>query len=103
MARRFGAAAVLFFGFLQARDAPLDVFPGVRPPIVEVQTIALGNTSTEVEELITIPIEDALNGIEGLDKCVPTRSSNSPRSSSISSAEPTCIARASSCRSAWQA
>lgn len=64
----FGAAAVLFFGFLQARDAPLDVFPEFAPPIVEVQTIALGNTSTEVEELITIPIEDALNGIEGLDK-----------------------------------
>jgi CzcA family heavy metal efflux pump len=64
----FGAAAVLFFGFLQARSAPLDVFPEFAPPIVEVQTIALGNTSTEVEELITIPIEDALNGIEGLDK-----------------------------------
>jgi CzcA family heavy metal efflux pump len=64
----FGAAAVMAFGFIQAREAPLDVFPEFAPPIVEVQTIALGNTSTEVEELITIPIEDSLNGIEGLDK-----------------------------------
>ena len=37
----FGAAAVLFFGFLQARDAPLDVFPEFAPPIVEVQTTLL--------------------------------------------------------------
>jgi CzcA family heavy metal efflux pump len=64
----FAAAAVLVFGFLSTRDAELDVFPEFAPPIVEVQTLATGNTSTEVEELITIPIEDALNGVEGLDE-----------------------------------
>ena len=56
------------FGFLQTRDADTDVFPEFAPPIIEVQTLATGNSSTEVEELITIPIEDALNGIEGLDE-----------------------------------
>ncbi|MDQ4095945.1 MAG: efflux RND transporter permease subunit, partial [Actinomycetota bacterium] len=64
----FGAAAMLVFGFFQTRNAPLDVFPEFAPPIIEVQTIATGNTPVEVEELITIPIEDTLNGIEGLDK-----------------------------------
>jgi CzcA family heavy metal efflux pump len=64
----FGAAALLVFGFLQTRDAETDVFPEFAPPIIEVQTLATGNSSTEVEELITIPIEDALNGIEGLDE-----------------------------------
>jgi CzcA family heavy metal efflux pump len=64
----FGAVALLVFGFLQTRDAETDVFPEFAPPIVEVQTLATGNSSTEVEELITIPIEDALNGIEGLDE-----------------------------------
>ena len=64
----FGATALLGFGFVQTRDAQLDVFPEFAPPIVEVQTLATGNASTEVEELITIPIEDALNGIEGLDE-----------------------------------
>src|SRR5919204_3413006 len=64
----FAGAAMLVFGFQRARTAPLDVFPEFAPPIVEVQTIATGNSSTEVEELITIPIEDALNGVEGLDK-----------------------------------
>jgi CzcA family heavy metal efflux pump len=64
----FGAAATLVFGFFTTRDAPLDVFPEFAPPIVEVQTLATGNSSVEVEELITIPIEDALNGVEGLDE-----------------------------------
>jgi CzcA family heavy metal efflux pump len=64
----FGAVALLVFGFLQTRDAETDVFPEFAPPIIEVQTLATGNSSTEVEELITIPIEDALNGIEGLDE-----------------------------------
>ena len=59
----FGAAALLIFGFLQTRHAETDVFPEFAPPIIEVQTLATGNSSTEVEELITIPIEDALIGI----------------------------------------
>jgi CzcA family heavy metal efflux pump len=64
----FGAAALLVFGFLATRNAETDVFPEFAPPIIEVQTLATGNSSTEVEELITIPIEDALNGVEGLDE-----------------------------------
>jgi CzcA family heavy metal efflux pump len=64
----FAAAATLVFGFFTTRDAPLDVFPEFAPPIVEVQTLATGNSPVEVEELITIPIEDALNGVEGLDE-----------------------------------
>jgi CzcA family heavy metal efflux pump len=64
----FGAAALLIFGFFQTRGAETDVFPEFAPPIIEVQTLATGNSSTEVEELITIPIEDALSGIEGVDE-----------------------------------
>jgi CzcA family heavy metal efflux pump len=64
----FAAAALLIFGFFQTRNAETDVFPEFAPPIIEVQTLATGNSSTEVEELITIPIEDALNGIEDLDE-----------------------------------
>ena len=64
----FGAAALLIFGFFPTRNAETDVFPEFAPPIIEVQTLATGNSSTEVEELITIPIEDALSGIEGVDE-----------------------------------
>jgi CzcA family heavy metal efflux pump len=62
----FLAASILALGFVQLPDTKVDVFPEFAPPQVEIQTIALGNSSNEVEELITVPIEDQLNGIEGL-------------------------------------
>ncbi|HKE81381.1 MAG TPA: efflux RND transporter permease subunit [Solirubrobacteraceae bacterium] len=62
----FAAAALLAFGIAQIRETKVDVFPEFAPPRVEIQTIALGNSSNEVEELITIPIEEQLNGIPGL-------------------------------------
>src|SRR3954447_19723208 len=62
----FLAASILALGFVQLPDTKVDGFPEFAPPQVEIQTIALGNSSNEVEELITVPIEDQLNGIEGL-------------------------------------
>ncbi len=62
----FGAAAIMAFGVAKLPGAEVDVFPEFAPPRVEIQTIALGNSSNEVEELITIPIEEQLNGLEGL-------------------------------------
>src|SRR5215216_3966697 len=63
----FLAAATLALGFIQIPETKVDVFPEFAPPQVEIQTIALGNSSNEVEELITVPIENQLNGIEGLE------------------------------------
>ena len=62
----FGAAAMMAFGVAEIPRAKVDVFPEFAPPRVEIQTIALGNSSHEVEELITIPIEDQLNGLPDL-------------------------------------
>jgi CzcA family heavy metal efflux pump len=62
----FLAAATLALGFVQIPNTKVDVFPEFAPPEVEIQTIAVGNSSEEVEQLITVPIEDQLGGIEGL-------------------------------------
>ena len=64
----FGATAMLVVGFAAIPGTKVDVFPEFAPPRVEIQTIALGNSSNEVEELITVPIENQLNGIEGLEQ-----------------------------------
>jgi CzcA family heavy metal efflux pump len=62
----FAAAAMMIFGVIQSSNAQVDVFPEFAPPRVEVQTVAIGNSSQEVEELVTIPLEEQLNGLEGL-------------------------------------
>jgi CzcA family heavy metal efflux pump len=61
------AAALIFFGVQQLRGMPVDVFPEFAPPRVEIQILALGLSATEVEKLVTVPMEQALNGVPGLD------------------------------------
>src|ERR687893_2759239 len=61
-------AVVLFLGATQLRDMPVDVLPEFTPPTVEVQTEALGLSAAEVEQLITVPLEqDLLNGVAFLE------------------------------------
>ena len=54
------------YGYQTVRTAPLDVFPEFAPPKVEVQTEAPGLSTDEVESLISVPLENALNGTPGL-------------------------------------
>jgi len=63
----FLAATLMFIGIIQISEMPVDVFPEFAPPRVEVQTPSLGLSSIEVETLVTIPLEEVLNGIPGLD------------------------------------
>ena len=64
----FTGAAMIAVGLAQVPDAKVDVFPEFAPPRVEIQTAAVGNSSNEVEELITVPIEQQLNGMPGLEQ-----------------------------------
>lgn len=60
------AGALLVLGINATRHAPLDVFPEFAPPLVEVQTEAPGLSTEEVDELVTVPLENALNGLPSL-------------------------------------
>src|SRR5256885_6343608 len=74
------AAAMMFFGAGQLRHSRVDVFPEFAPPRVEIQTACLGLSAAEVESLVTIPLEQALNGVLGLETI---RSKSVPQLSSI--------------------
>ena len=56
----------MFGGALQLSKAPVDVFPEFAPPKVEIQTACVGLSAAEVEELITVPLEQALAGVPGV-------------------------------------
>ena len=62
------AAGLMFFGVQQLRHTQMDVFPEFAPPKVEVQTPSLGLSASKVESLVTIPLEQILAGIPGLDE-----------------------------------
>jgi len=60
------SVVLLIVGIQMAKQMPLDVFPEFAPPIVEIQTEAPGLSAEEVESLITVPLENALNGTSWL-------------------------------------
>ncbi len=56
------AVVLMIAGMRVVQNTPLDVFPEFAPPLVEIQTEAPGLSTAEVESLIAVPIENALNG-----------------------------------------
>jgi len=69
--RHFGTVTALtvlalVLGSWSALHSPLDVFPEFVPTQVTVQTEAPGFAPQQVEELVTKPIENAVNGAAGL-------------------------------------
>ena len=60
------AVAFSLWGTSTALRTPVDVFPDLTAPTVTVLTETPGMTSTEVERLVTFPIEASLNGAPGI-------------------------------------
>jgi CzcA family heavy metal efflux pump len=74
------AGALLAVGAARLSAMPVDVLPEFAPPYVEVQTEALGLSASEVESLVTVNLEELLNGTPWLDSI---RSTSVPGLSSI--------------------
>jgi len=75
------AVVLMILGVTRLRDMPVDVLPEFAPPYVEIQTESLGLSAEEVEQLITVPMEqDLLNGVPWVDTI---RSDSVPGLSSI--------------------
>ncbi len=54
-------------GILSFERMPVDAYPDLSPPIVEIITQWPGHAAEEVERLITVPIEIQMNGMPGLE------------------------------------
>lgn len=73
-------AVLMIAGVRQIATMPVDPLPEFSPPYVEIQTEALGLSAAEVEQMITVPMEqDLLAGVAWLDvirsKSIPGLSS----------------------------
>src|SRR6185503_1636163 len=61
------ACLLIAYGIYTTLHAKQDVFPDFVPPEIVVQTEAPGFSPEQVEQLVTRPVENAVNGLGDLD------------------------------------
>lgn len=61
------ACLTIGYGLYITAHAKLDVFPNFVPPQVTVQTEAAGLSSEQVEMLVTVPLENTINGLGNME------------------------------------
>ncbi|MCW2821430.1 MAG: acriflavin resistance protein, partial [Marmoricola sp.] len=73
-------ALLMALGIATLPSTRVDAFPEFAPPRVVIQTACLGLSTSDVESLVTVPLEQAFNGVDGLDDM---RSKSVPQLSAI--------------------
>jgi cobalt-zinc-cadmium resistance protein CzcA len=58
---------VAIWGVISFQNLPIDAYPDLSPPQVQIVTQWPGHAAEEIERLITIPLEVEMNGIPKLD------------------------------------
>jgi cobalt-zinc-cadmium resistance protein CzcA len=61
------AAVVAVMGALSFQRMPVDAYPDLSPPMVEVVSQWPGHAAEEIERLVTLPIELEMNGVPRLE------------------------------------
>src|SRR5437763_7056312 len=74
------AVGLMILGITSLPQLHVDACPESAPPLVVIQTACVGLSTSDVEQLVTVPLEAGLNGIQGLDDM---RSNSVPQLSSI--------------------
>src|SRR5688572_1071812 len=82
------AIIVTLAGALAIPGLPIAQYPDLAPPQVTVSAVYVGASSDVVESAVTIPLEQELNGVEGM-KYISSTSSNEGVSNITITFEPT--------------
>lgn len=60
------SVAILLLGLIALMGLPIEQFPDIAPPTVEVTTSYPGANAETVEKSVIVPLEEAINGVENM-------------------------------------
>ncbi|MGH9562594.1 MAG: efflux RND transporter permease subunit, partial [Terracidiphilus sp.] len=60
------ALLIILAGAISIPTLPVAMYPTLAPPVVEVSAEYVGADAQTVEKAVTIPLEEAINGVEGM-------------------------------------
>src|SRR5580693_10107432 len=58
---------VIVAGVLSFRRMPVDAYPDLSPPMVEIISQWPGHAAEEIERLVTLPLEVEMNGVPNME------------------------------------
>lgn len=67
-----GVLSFIVFGLMSYKSMPVNLFPNVDFPVVTIQTTYDGADASTVETKVTDKLEEAVSGIDGIDKLMST-------------------------------
>ncbi len=70
------ALLIILSGAICIPNLPIAMYPTLAPPVVRVSTNYVGADAETVEKAVTIPLEEAINGVEGM-RYISSSSTNS--------------------------
>ena len=60
------ALMIILAGAICIPTLPVSLYPKLTPPQVSVMTSYIGANAGTVEKAVTIPLEESINGVEGM-------------------------------------
>jgi HAE1 family hydrophobic/amphiphilic exporter-1 len=70
------ALLIILAGAICIPNLPVEMYPNLAPPIVSVTAVYVGADAETVEKAVTIPLEESINGVEGM-RYISSSSTNS--------------------------
>ena len=67
---------ILMLGFISISTLPIEQYPDIAPPTVQVNAVYPGANAETVLESVIIPIEEQINGVEGMTYITSTAANN---------------------------
>ena len=70
------AMLITLVGAIGFNKLPVEQFPDIAPPVVEVSAEYTGASADAVQKSVIVPLEEAINGVEGIDYISSSSTSN---------------------------